>query len=448
MHGGARLRRFAVSKSDEDTRQCLRQLALSASRNFKYYRDLMQSAGIHPEKMDSVAALSRLPTTTKAEIPQPSSVRSGLLSGRPPVVRSATSGTLGQALFVRMSRAEWLFRAYSFFKTMEEHAAVTWPLSIAHVGSISLETAAPLSLPPWLLPVRVVRIPRHQPATEQADRLLAANCQVVSGHPTALEAVGNVLVQRRVKRRTKLIASRGEILSDRLRFAISLAFEGRLADYYNCEEAGSVAYECPADPTKMHVNTSVCLLEVVNERGEPQEIGVEGEVVITNLYNYTMPFIRYRLGDRSTLLSRGGGECECGSLRPTISPPAGRSDDYFSFPDERKLSPRAIEGLVILPLLKRLRADSPGVLRSPRYQIVQESMDTIRLLVDSPLGFTDELIEVVEASFGNWGLSVSLVVSEAADIPVENSGKTKTVISKVPQIRCEDQTAPPDPSRR
>jgi phenylacetate-CoA ligase len=314
---------------------------------------------------------------------------------------------------------------------MEQHAALAWPLTIAHVGSTSLETSASLSIPQWLLPVRVVRIARHRPAIEQADRLIAANCQVVSGHPTALEAVSEVLIRRHQKHRTKLIASRGEILSDRLRSVISRAFNGRIADYYNCEEVGNVAYECPADPTKMHVNTSACLLEVVNENGQPQVVGVEGEIVITNLYNHTMPFIRYRLGDRATLLSHGGRQCACGSLRPTISPPAGRSDDYFRFPDGRQLSPRAVEGLVILPLLKRLRVDSPDVLRSPRYQIIQESMKSVRLLVDSQLGFTDELVDEVEASFSDMGFVVSLIVSETANIPVEDSGKRKTVVSHV-----------------
>jgi phenylacetate-CoA ligase len=257
------------------------------------------------------------------------------------------------------------------------------------------------------------------------------NSQVITGHPTALEAVGYALAQREVLYRTRLIACRGEILSNRLRGTLSQGFDGRIADYYNCEEIGNIAYECPADPSKMHVNTDACVLEVVDENGLPRETGVEGEIVVTNLYNYTMPFIRYRLGDRTALLSHGTPRCACGSLRPTISPPAGRSDDYIVFPDGRQMSPRAVEGLVILPLLKRLRANSSGVLRSPRYQIVQESLDTLRLLVDAPLTFEHELANEVEMSFRNWGYSTTLVVSRVTEIPVERSGKSKTVVSRI-----------------
>jgi phenylacetate-CoA ligase len=39
------------------------------------------------------------------------------------------------------------------------------------------------------------------------------------------------------------------------------------------------------------------LIEVVDKRGEPCRPGEEGEVIVTSLINYSMPFIRYRIGD-------------------------------------------------------------------------------------------------------------------------------------------------------
>ena len=38
-------------------------------------------------------------------------------------------------------------------------------------------------------------------------------------------------------------------------------------------------------------------MEILDEDGAPTKPGSVGRVVVTSLYNYAMPFIRYELGD-------------------------------------------------------------------------------------------------------------------------------------------------------
>ena len=424
------MRRFRVSKSEAEIGRCLRKVVITAAKMDPSYRRFLCSNGIKPDMIRSAESLSKLPITSKMTmLPGLARARRTSRRHRRRIVRSATSGTSGQVLLVGMSLPEWWFRAYSYFRCMTRHARLSWPLTIAHIGSVSLEPMAPRTSRSWVYPVRVVRVPRSLRPSEQVDQLLASRVQVVTGHPTCLEAVARDLASRGTAYKTRLIACRGEILSARTREALSRGFDGRIADYYNCEEIGNMAYECPADPTRMHVNTDACWLEVVDGHGVPQEIGVEGDVVVTNLYNLTMPFVRYALGDRATLLSHGGQPCACGSLAPTILAPAGRMDDYFVFPDGRRMSPRTVEGLVILPLLQHLRAESPDLLLSPKYQIVQESEESIVLLVDAPLSFAKELETEVVSAFRKRGFSVQLAIREVSEIPLAASGKSKNVRS-------------------
>jgi phenylacetate-coenzyme A ligase PaaK-like adenylate-forming protein len=77
------------------------------------------------------------------------------------------------------------------------------------------------------------------------------------------------------------------------------------------------------------------LVEIIKETGEPCRAGEIGELVVTPLYNYTTPLIRYRSGD----FVEKGPACPCGRSLPTIARVVGRREHMFSFPDGRRSLP-------------------------------------------------------------------------------------------------------------
>jgi len=60
--------------------------------------------------------------------------------------------------------------------------------------------------------------------------------------------------------------------------------------------------------------------------------GTEGNVVITDLYNYGMPFVRYANGDRA--IEGGDGACACGRGLPRSSRVTGRRLDVLRTPHD------------------------------------------------------------------------------------------------------------------
>jgi phenylacetate-CoA ligase len=73
-----------------------------------------------------------------------------------------------------------------------------------------------------------------------------------------------------------------------------------------------MAWEC-RHSGDLHTCDDGVLVEVLVD-GRPAEPGERGEVVVTNLHAYAMPFIRYRIGDVATRAA----PCRCGAPFATI----------------------------------------------------------------------------------------------------------------------------------
>jgi phenylacetate-CoA ligase len=188
--------------------------------------------------------------------------------------------------------------------------------------------------------------------------------------------------------RPRLVISYAETLYPHVRDLLERVFACRVADYYNCEEAGSLAWECPNRPGTMHPNPATVCLEVVDADGQPAGYGTEGDVVITNLFNATMPFVRYALGDRATLSEPM--RCSCGVDGPTLRLVEGRDEDFFVLPDGREVAPRAVYDIVNTALPAGGIGDA--LARAIRaFQIVQVDPNRVVLRVVPGPQYSDDL---------------------------------------------------------
>ncbi len=141
------------------------------------------------------------------------------------------------------------------------------------------------------------------------------------------------------------IVSVAEYLSPEVRQAASTAFGTRVIDVFSSAEGGVIAVECP-DSGLYHIQSELLLAEIVRDDGEPCGEGETGEVVVTPLYNYATPLLRYRSGD----YVERGPRCSCGRTLPTISRIVGRKQHMFVFPDGRRALP-AIDRVKITEIL-------------------------------------------------------------------------------------------------
>lgn len=111
----------------------------------------------------------------------------------------------------------------------------------------------------------------------------------------------------------------GEVLTQDQRNFIRDTLSCDVYDRYATTELRTIGIEC-REHKGFHLSSESLILEVVDERGNSLPPNTEGKIVVTNLFNKIMPFIRYETGDRGAILSK---KCPCG-LATQLFSVAGR----------------------------------------------------------------------------------------------------------------------------
>jgi phenylacetate-CoA ligase len=195
---------------------------------------------------------------------------------------------------------------------------------------------------------------RHQglelgiPLPEIRRRLLAFRPDVLAGYPSFLRDLGEALSAEEIAALgLRAISVNSEVSTPAERQALAMRFGCPVYNEYSCVETGMIAAECREH--RMHQLTDNVYLEVVHEDGSPCAAGETGDVVLTSLTNFAMPFVRYRIGDQASLLAESR-PCACGRSFPALGAVIGRQDESLTLPSGRRLRPWQIYEVVERPL--------------------------------------------------------------------------------------------------
>ena len=141
----------------------------------------------------------------------------------------------------------------------------------------------------------------------------------------------------------------GEYLSEELRKDLSSTFDCYVQTSYSCTEGGTIACECTKQ--HFHINDDWVIVESVDKDNKPVPDGEQADkILLTNLFNFTQPFIRYEVTDRIVMHSE---PCACGNLSPWLTL-EGRTDDVVHFIQNKK--DIKIAPLAIYATLKRVHS--------------------------------------------------------------------------------------------
>jgi len=185
-------------------------------------------------------------------------------------------------------------------------------------------------------------------------------------------------------------------------------------NFYGSIESGRVAAECRAHEG-LHVNSDHVILECLKENGEAKQTGL-GASVVTNLDIFTMPFIRYRLGDLFRFKEK---RCYCGSSFPLIDPPIGRDEDMVRLPSSRILS--------ALPFMYILR----GISSIHQFRVIQESLDHFVIQIAWRTNPVPEQVSNIRSRFTDFFAEPVRLDIENAENITDEKLKFRHFISKV-----------------
>lgn len=151
---------------------------------------------------------------------------------------------------------------------------------------------------------------------------------VLTGYAGVLEELALLAEAGRLDLSPELeqVVNNSEVLTDRARRRIESAFGRHVMNNYATGECTFLSNGCPTD-AGAHVNADWAILEVVDAENRPVPDGSPGsKVLITNLANSTLPFIRYEVGD---IVTMAASPCRCGSKFPRVERIEGRTADTF-----------------------------------------------------------------------------------------------------------------------
>jgi len=391
-----------------------------------YYRRRWQALGFQPGDLKSMADYARLPVLTKTDIREnfqdlhAGDRRAGLLY-------KATGGSTGEPLrfgFTRESndrRIAVMWRGYGWTGApLGRRALFLWG---GAVGDPSARTRLKDRLYHGPFPRRMLDSFRMRDDNlgAYADAIAAWKPEAIVAYVGPLVRLAQWLVDNgRSIAGVRSVLGAAEALHDFQRPMIEAAFPGaRAYNTYGCREFMLIACEC-GQRDGLHVNSDHLVVELVDDQPAAGG-GRTGELAITDLHNWGMPFIRYVNGDLATTPADPGARCACGRGLPRLARIEGRRLDAIRTADGRTLP-----GEFFPHMLK----DVPGV---RRFQVVQERLDAVVVsIVPGPDFGPDQDAYVRREIAKVLGDEAVIELRRVDDIPLTASGKFRVTVSRLP----------------
>ncbi len=403
----------------------LGQLIQYAYDNVPYYRRLFKENNLNPQDIQNSQDLVKLPILTRPII---KSNFEEMLAPNFPVkerIKLCTGGTLGQPL--------------TFYTTLSDHIDTSFALNQRIFSDIGFELGDKnvtlfIKWPYDSMKERLLQTTsiffqrrlsfdvRKMPADTMlpiAGKIARFRPKFILGYPSAIEQLARcVLTEKKWEISPKGIITNSEQLYDYQRDLFRRAFSCDTYDFYCSREQHVIATEC-REHSGHHIAAESVVLEILNDKGNPVHPGEEGRIVITNLHNYAMPFIRYEIGDIGVYSDK---TCRCGRGLPLLASIKGRMHDTIV-----TRSGRVIPGIY---LAERVFAN----LDVNQYQIVQETYEKVVVKVVLPPGYPErrvgELNSSIIAEFSPvLGDEIEISIEVVDQIPLSPAGKRRIVKS-------------------
>src|SRR3989338_691242 len=396
----------------------LRKLLEYSYNNVDFYHKKFQEAGIRPVDITSLKDIEKIPITTKDELRAnfPERIVSRNVDKNRKIL-DKTSGSTKQpfefykdandAMGESCSRIKWLLNVgvklgdRRLLIRGERPKGTNVGSILSNVGFLSSFDMSHKLFNKW-----VMYIKKFKPKT-------------IESYPSPLKTFADWLRDKNLKVHVPIVITVGEILTKDTRELIEDRLDCKIYDSFGAAEGMYLAQECKYQQG-LHYDPTRFVVEAVCSKGNPVVNGKSGDMVITNLNNYVMPFIRYKIGDRIIM---GKESCMCGSTLPKIGNIEGRIVDQM-----RSVSGKILDGIYFQTVFEW---EAKHV---KHYKIIHVKPDMIEVHL-VPKGHNyHEGIERLRKNLQSYcGHDMKIVIKKVDKIPLGRTGKRVFIESRLDQ---------------
>ena len=400
----------------------LQRLLHHAYEQCPFYRSRFEMAGLHPSRLRAPNDLERLPVLTRDDLRlHYDEMIAANYRGRR-LYPAATGGTTytpvrivrdEEALRSKIA-AQWRWNAWAGYRPGDR---------ILYLWGATSDYAAQ---PGWrwrlydsgLMRRRWLPASRLNAAGFEAFRLALNRHrpQAVIAYPTPLALWAESLEagEKPFHRPNTVICTAEPLLAAQRRL-IERVFGCPVQEQYGSRELGIVAGSCRHG--QMHLNSLLAHVEYAAL--EERAAGKLRQLIFTDLVNFALPLIRYRINDCAE--GPEPGPCACGASYPRFGPVQGRVGDVFHLPNGD-----LVPGVT---LTNRVLQVCPGLRKT---QVVQESLRRFCVRYVPGPEFSPADLGKLQANLAKFfPPDVDWRFEAVGEIPREPSGKTRFCISHV-----------------
>lgn len=394
----------------------LRAIVKYAYENIPLYHEKFKEIGLLPDDIKTTKDLQKLPFITKNDIK--SNYPNKIVASNVDISKcwaSRTSGTTGEPLTMLYDIKDEDFEKAAVLranlncgqKFFDKWAVITCP---DHIGEKK-----------WFQKFGLFsqeKISLFEDTKKQIMLLEKLNPDILDGYSSSIYLIAKEIKEiGNAKLNPRIIFTTSDMLTTKMRNFIKSVFNVDIFDQFGCVEVGRTAWECP-EHTGYHIDMEAVVMEFVKEN-EQVAPGERGEIVYTNLYNYTMPLIRYKIGDVGVPTDE---KCPCGRGLPLMKILEGRKDSFFKTPNGRIFPPT-----IWIVLLMHYDFE--------QFKVIQENIDKFKIQIVPNKSFSQkDMDKIIKESNNVLGNDVVIDIELVEEIPREKSGKMKTFVSKLADL--------------
>jgi len=402
----------------------IQSITCHAYENVPYYRSLFDKHGINPFDIQNYEDFCYIPVLTKKELRANPDMLIDAEVDKNKLIKSGTGGTTDSPIPIyydqvrnRIKTAEMVFFREWFQWYPESKVAYLWgaPMDMPTMNSWRSRIRSRLLERTLFLFASMLN---DEVMNQYVQQLNDFKPEIIQAYSNPMYILAKFILRKKLSIvQPKTIIVTAELCSPVQRKVIEEAFKCSVLSFYGAREAGYIAVQCGQEKN-FHINSHGVFLEILRNN-KPVKNGEIGDVVLTDLHNYAMPLIRYKIGDVASLDTK---RCPCGSELPVLNFMAGRETDVFVTPDGDM-----IPGV---SLCDRVVTDCSGF---AQLQFIQLRQDELHIKMVKGNKYTEQdIINLDDILYEYFQGKIKIIKSYVDDIPKDKSGKTRFCLSYVP----------------
>ena len=400
-------------RADQEKKLC--GLVKHSYENVPYWKDLFDGLNLKPSDIKTKQDLEKLPILTKDDIRK--NLHNMVAKNFPQkkLRENHSSGSTGEPLKYFDDKEHYSWRIASTFRFWKwagfEFGKKWMRVQLWPHSKLSEKISDKLT--------RCIYVGTHKfddEAIEKAILLLQKERpMIVRGYTSAIYLIAKAIKEKKLgKFHVHSVITTSETLFPYYRELIEEQFDCKVFDTYG-GEGMVISGQC--ERGNYHTDDNNLIVEYVADDGSRAKAGELANIIVTDLRNFAMPFLRYKIQDLDKYSDK---TCACGRGLSVMQSIEGRDSDIIRTVDGKYLM---VQFFVVFFEYQE------GV---EQFQIIQRKLDEIEVKIVRNDKLTDADIEYIGRSIQEGGgENLKVNFNFVDDIPVEKSGKRRFVISEI-----------------